>query len=126
MVVYLNLQGNQSDHRCAKGQRRRQVRAQVEKGKPIGYTRGTDHTHHLTNKHGNSQRSFKKIISCYRTCSHTRLTQTLMSERRCGRKEMIGCRCRVRQIPSIRLLAASHSTCLLVNTAPTKAPMSEM
>lgn len=26
---------------------------------------------------------------------------------------MIGCRCRVRQIPSIRLLAASHSTCLL-------------
>lgn len=39
---------------------------------------------------------------------------------------MIGCRCRVRQIPSIRLLAASHSTCLLVNTARTKAPLSEM
>lgn len=28
---------------------------------------------------------------------------------------MIGCRCKVRQIPSIRLLAASHSTCLLEN-----------
>lgn len=48
---------------------------------------------------------------------HTRLTQTLISERRCGRKEMIGWRCRVRQIPSIKLLAASHSTCLLENRA---------
>ena len=43
----------------------------------------------------------------------TRLTQTLMRERRWGKKEMIGCRCNVKQIPSIRLLAASHSTCRL-------------
>lgn len=61
-VVYLDLQGNQSDHCCAEGQRRGQVRAQVEKGKSIGYTRGTDHTHHLTNKHANSQRTFEKMI----------------------------------------------------------------
>lgn len=46
----------------------------------------------------------------------TRLTQTLMRERRWGRKEIIGWRWRVRQIPSIRLLAASHSTCRLGKT----------
>lgn len=63
-VVYLDLQGDQSDHCCAEGQWRRQVRAQVEKGKPVGYTRGTDHTHHLTNTHGNSQRTLEKM-----TCS---------------------------------------------------------
>lgn len=55
-AAYLDLQGNQSDHCCAEGERRGQVWAQVEEGKPIGYTRGTNHAHHLKNKHKNSQK----------------------------------------------------------------------
>lgn len=63
-------------------------------------------------------KSLKNLENLPSSTLLTKLTQTLMSERRCGRKEMIGCRCRVRQIPSIRLLAASHSTCLLEEDMP--------
>lgn len=69
------------------------------------------------------------IMKCMSFCFCTKLTQTLISERRWGRKEMIGCRCSVRQIPSIRLLAASHSTCLLdythTHATPTRSMQSE-
>lgn len=46
-MVYLDLQGHQSDHCRAEGQWGGEVRAQVEKGEPVGYTRWTDHTHDL-------------------------------------------------------------------------------
>lgn len=46
-MVYLDLQGHQSDHRRAEGQWGGEVRAQVEEGEPVGYTRWTDHTHDL-------------------------------------------------------------------------------
>lgn len=49
-TVYLDLQGHQSDHSRAEGQWRGEVRAQVEKGEPVGYTRRTDHTHDLAHK----------------------------------------------------------------------------
>lgn len=44
---YLDLQGHQSHHRRAEGQRRRQVGAQVEQRKAVGHTGGADHAHHL-------------------------------------------------------------------------------
>lgn len=47
-MVYLDLQGHQSDHCRAEGQRWGEVWAQVEEGEPVSHARGTDHTHHLT------------------------------------------------------------------------------
>lgn len=47
----LDLQGDQADHGCAEGQRRGEVGAQVEEGKPVGDAGGADHAHHLENAH---------------------------------------------------------------------------
>lgn len=60
---YLNLQSNQSDHGGAKGQRRRQVRAEVEEWQPVRHTGGADHTHHLTTDQTNHPtKKLKKML----------------------------------------------------------------
>jgi len=56
----LDLQGHQSHHRGAEGQRRGEVGAEVEERKPVRHAGGTDHAHHLE-KHRESLKKIKNI-----------------------------------------------------------------